>query len=228
MTHSRRHRGRRDYADRVTYGAGGVGPADRGGAALRRRDDLGRRGVVLLAVGSALTLLFAMSLWSWRTFASSEGFADVATDTLKEPAVAEAVADQIVNVLQDQVATAQYAVGVRPLLRQVVAEVVATEAFKGLFHAGVRELHGAVVQGTRTRLLVPVDDAAELVKEALAVVNPGMAECSLRRHAEPLRRGLAEPVGRPLHARRRPRRMADPAVGGRGGRLLRRGRPPGD
>lgn len=159
----------------MTYGAGGVGPAG-GGAALRRRDDLGRRGVVLLAVGSALTLLFALSLWSWRTFANSEGFADVATDTLKEPAVAEAVADQIVNVLQDQVATAQYAVVARPILRQVVAEVVATEAFKGLFHAGVRELHGAVVQGTRTRLLVPVDDAAELVKEALAVVNPGMAE----------------------------------------------------
>ena len=114
----------------MTYGAGGVGPAG-GGAALRRRDDLGRRGVVLLAVGSALTLLFALSLWSWRTFANSEGFADVATDTLKEPAVAEAVADQIVDVLQDQVATAQYAVVARPILRQVVAEVVATEAFKG-------------------------------------------------------------------------------------------------
>ena len=87
-------------------------------------------GVALLVAGSLLTLLATVSLWSWRTFASSEGFADVATDTLKEPAVAEVLADQIVDVLQDQVATAQAAVTVRPLLRQVVAEVVATEAFQ--------------------------------------------------------------------------------------------------
>ena len=91
-----------------------------------------------------------MSLWSWRTFANSEGFADAATDTLKEPAVAQAVADQIVDMLQDHVATAQAAVSVRPILRQVVAEVVSTEAFRGVFHAGVREMHAAVVQGHRT------------------------------------------------------------------------------
>ena len=159
----------------MTYGSAGVPPATGGATPARRRDDLGRSGVALLIAGSLLTLLASVSLWSWRTFASSEGFADAATDTLKEPAVAEAVADQIVNILQDQVATAQAAVSVRPLLRQVVAEVVASEAFKGLFHAGVQEMHAAVVQGHRRQLLVRVDDSAQLVKDALSVVNPSLA-----------------------------------------------------
>jgi hypothetical protein len=88
----------------VTYGSAGVPPATGGATPARRRDDLGRSGVALLIAGSLLTLLSAVSLWSWRTFASSEGFADAATDTLKEPAVTEAVADRIVNILQDQVA----------------------------------------------------------------------------------------------------------------------------
>ena len=159
----------------MTYGSAGVPPATGGATPARRRDDLGRSGVALLIVGSLFTLLSAVSLWSWRTFASSEGFADVATDTLKEPAVTEVVADQIVKILQDQVATAQAAVAVRPLLRQVVIEVVASEPFKGLFHGGVRAMHASVIQGHRTHLLVRVDDAKSLVKDALAVVNPNVA-----------------------------------------------------
>jgi hypothetical protein len=143
---------------------------------VRRRDDFGRTGVALLIAGSILTMLFATCLWSWRTFANSEGFADAAADTLKEPAVAEAVADQIVNVLQNQVKTADAAAAIRPFLRGVVAEVVSTEAFRGLFHAGVREMHAAIVQGQRTRPLVRVDDAKELVKDGLAVISPEMAE----------------------------------------------------
>ena len=139
---------------------------------MRRRDDLGRVGVALLVAGSIFTLLFAVSLWSWRTFANSEGFADAATDSLKEPAVAQTVADQIVDVLQDHVATADTAVAVRPILRGVVAEVVSSEAFRGVFHAGVREMHGAIVQGHRSRPLVQVDDSAQLVKDALAVFSP--------------------------------------------------------
>jgi hypothetical protein len=143
---------------------------------MRRRDDLGRTGVALLVVGSILTMLFALSLWSWRTFANSEGFADTATDALKEPAVADAIADQIVDALQDYVATADAAVSFRPILRGVVAEVVATEGFRGLFHAAVREMHGAIVQGHRNNPLVQVDDAGQLVKDALAVGWPDIAD----------------------------------------------------
>ena len=155
----------------MTYGSAGVPPATGGATPARRRDDLGRSGVALLIVGSFFTLLSAVSLWSWRTFASSEGFADVATDTLKEPAVAEAVADQIVNILQDQVATAQAAVAcARPAPGRGRGGLQ-----RGLQGSVPRRRPGdarRVVQGHRRQLLVRVDDAKSLVKDALAIVNP--------------------------------------------------------
>jgi len=131
--------------------------------------------VALMVAGAAFTLLAALSLWSWRTFANSDGFADVTTDMLADPAVAEVVADQIVTVLENQDSVARASATARPLLREIVKDVVQTEAFRGLFHAGARELHASVMAGYRTRMEVEVDDAASLVKEALVVVNPGLA-----------------------------------------------------
>lgn len=149
------------------------------GSSARRpsvRSALGGRTVLLIAAGALCTSLAAASLWTWRTFASSQGFADVATDMLKEPAVRELVADQIVTALEDQDATGDLTVTARPVLESVVTQVVGTTAFQGIFHSGVRELHGAVFAGHRSRMLVQVDDAAELVKDGLQVVNPGMAD----------------------------------------------------
>ena len=159
----------------MTYGPAGPSPAAEGGPP-RRRDDLGRRGIALMVAGAVLTLVSAVCLWSWRTFASSEGFADMATDTLKERAVDEALGAQIVNLLQEEDATAQATVAARPILRQVATEVVGTDAFRGIFHAGVREMHATIVGGHRTSLLVQVDDADDLVKDALATINPSLAD----------------------------------------------------
>lgn len=145
-----------------------------------REDGVARRGVrgrTLLAVliGLLFVNLAMISLWSWRTFASSQGFADVTTDMLKEPAVREAVAEQIVDKLEAAATTERVAVTVRPVLESVVADLVATDAFQRVFHAGVRELHSAVVEGRRIRLLVNVDDATDLVRDSLEVVNPQLA-----------------------------------------------------
>lgn len=137
---------------------------------------LGRSARVLLVAGVLLLNLSMVALWSWRTFASSQGFADATTDMLKEPAVREAVAEQIVDELEQQTTTAQIAVTARPVVEAVVADLVATDAFQGVFHAGVRELHSAIVEGRRSRLLVQVDDAAQIVKDGLAAVNPQLAE----------------------------------------------------
>ena len=136
----------------------------------------GRASVAILAVACLFTALAGLSLWSWRSFANSQGFADVATDMLKEPAVREAVADQILNALEEQAAASPVVLAARPLLEQVVSEVVATDAFQGIFHAGVRELHSAVFQGHRAGMNVRVDDAAQLVKNTIRLINPGLAE----------------------------------------------------
>ena len=61
---------------------------------------VGRRCIALLAAGTLLTFLAMGSLWGWRTFASSQGFADVATDMLEDAAVREVVADKIVTVME--------------------------------------------------------------------------------------------------------------------------------
>jgi hypothetical protein len=44
-----------------------------------------------------------------------------------------------------------------------------------LFHGSVRELHAAIMEGRRSRLLVRVDDAAQIVKQSLEQVNPSFA-----------------------------------------------------
>jgi hypothetical protein len=137
---------------------------------------LGRRSVLLVVAGGLLTALAILSLWSWRTFASSQGFADVATDMLKEPAVRAEIADQILDAMQDQTATATWAATARPALEQIVEQVVALPAFQGIFHAGARQAHAAVVEGTRSGMLVDVHDSAQIVKESLALVYPALAD----------------------------------------------------
>src|SRR5688572_28439380 len=140
-----------------------------------RRRGLGRGTLALVVAGAVLTNLAMVSVWSWRTFASSQGFADVTTDMLKEPAVREAVADQIVTALEDQEPTARIALAARPVVEAIVADLVATPGFQGVFHAGVRELHAAIVNGRSSRFVVHVDDTAQLVRDGLSVVNPDLA-----------------------------------------------------
>jgi hypothetical protein len=135
----------------------------------------GRTSIALVVAGCLFTTLACLSLWSWRSFATSTGFADVTTDMLKEPAVREVVADQILNALEQQSHTADVVVAARPVLEDLVAEVVATEAFRDIFHAGVRELHSAVIQGHRSRMGVDVDEAGPLVADSVVVVNPELA-----------------------------------------------------
>ena len=140
-----------------------------------RLGGLGRRTLAWIVVGLVLTNLAMGCLWSWRTFASSQGFADTTTDMLKEPAVRAEIADQIVDRLEEQGRLARIAVAGRPLVEAVVVSIVATEAFQGVFHAGVRELHSSIVAGQRSRLQVDVGDSTQLVRAGLVAVYPELA-----------------------------------------------------
>ncbi len=136
-----------------------------------------RRGVLtLVGIGTLATNLLMLCLWSWWAFGTHNGFADLSVDMLKDPYVRSAVADQIVDALESQGMTEQMAVAARPVLKPVVAEIVNTDAFKGLFYAGARQLHETIFLGARSRMLVPVDDARQMVKDSLGVVNPELAD----------------------------------------------------
>ena len=144
-----------------------------GGHAAWGRRGLGGVTVALMVAGMLFTFLAAVSLWSWRTFATSDGFADVTSDMLHKPAVAEVVADQIVSALEDNRALAQ-AAQPRAALREIVKNIVTTDTSAGC-SVLARELHAAVVGGHRTRMQVEVSDTPQLVKETLQIVNPALA-----------------------------------------------------
>jgi len=137
---------------------------------------LGRRSLVAILLGLLFANLAMISLWSWRTFADSQGFADVTTDMLNEPAVREIVAEQIIDAIQDQEAVAHLAATARPALEVVAEELVASDRFQGVFHTGVRELHRSIVEGRRSRLIVNVNDATPLVRQSLELTNRELAQ----------------------------------------------------
>ena len=135
-----------------------------------------RRGVLMLVViGTLATNVLMLCLWSWWAFGTHNGFADMSVDMLKDADVRGVVAEQIVDALEDQGMTEQVALAARPALKPVVAEIVNTDAFKGLFYAGARQLHETIFLGVRSRLLVEVDDAGPMVRDSLDVVNPELA-----------------------------------------------------
>jgi hypothetical protein len=133
---------------------------------------LGRHGVVLVAAGTLLLALAMGSLWAWRTFASSEGFADAVTDMLKDEAVRDIVADTIVSNLSVNELTADLALNTRPVLEQAVDLVIGTDTFHGLFHVAVEEVHATIVRGARESFVVEVPDAAKILGETLSQVSP--------------------------------------------------------
>src|SRR3954447_13160994 len=94
-------------------GTAGAAPRRTASAALTL---LGRRSAALVLIGVLCTNLAVMSLWSWRTFANSQGFADVVTDMLKEPAIRQSVSAQILAAMEQQGATSRVAVNARPVL----------------------------------------------------------------------------------------------------------------
>jgi hypothetical protein len=166
--------------------AGSPEPGDEGVGRV-----VGRQCMVLLAVGTLLTFLAMGSLWGWRTFASSQGFADVATDMLRDAAVREVVADKIVTALEAQDPTAEMAASYRPVMKPVVALVVGTPAFQGVFHSAVRELHAQIARGFQSTFKVNVPDAAQMVKTTLKKTQPTLV-ASVPDEAFPVVVGLSE------------------------------------
>jgi len=114
--------------------------------------------------------------WSWWAFGTHNGFADMSVAMLKDRYVRGVVAEQIVDALAPQGMTAQVALAARPVLEPVVAEIVDTDAFNGLFYAGARQLHETIFLGAQSRMLVQVDDAGPMVKDSLEVLNPEVAD----------------------------------------------------
>src|SRR4051794_32133119 len=106
-------------------------------------------------------------------YVDSDGFANRATDALRDDAVrtlaAERVTDDIVLERRQDLLAA------RPLIEGVVSGAIGSRAFTDLFRAGVRDAHRALVLGDAHTLTLTLADAGSVVAAALDVLKPSIA-----------------------------------------------------
>ena len=127
-----------------------------------------------LAVLAALALVLAVAASYIRsTVVDSNQFADRATVALHNPAVRSLIADTVTNDLV--LHQAPNLVAAKPLIEGVVSSVVASNAFAGLFRAGVRDVHRAVLHHDRNTVTLTVADVGTLAAAGLEALKPKLA-----------------------------------------------------
>ena len=138
-----------------------------------------------------------------RALFNSDQFANRAADALRDERLRDVVA---AGITDDLVLRADAdLLAARPLIEAVASGVVGSDAFTSVFRAGVRDLHRAVFDRDQDTLTLTLTDAATLVRAALGVLRPPLADQIER--------------GRTRRAARQRRRSADrrPAAPGRTG-----------
>jgi hypothetical protein len=110
-------------------------------------------------------------------------FADRAVAAVQRPDVRDAVAARVVTQAID---VEPDLLSARPVLEQVVQEVITTPAFATLVRAAAREGHAVLFSRDQPTVLVDVADAARLVTPAVRSVDPALAADLPRRLRAPL------------------------------------------
>jgi hypothetical protein len=132
------------------------------------------RARILVGLASLALFLAVLAGYADRALFNSDQFADRATDALRDDRVRSVVAEGITD---DLVLNAEAdLIAARPLIESVASGVVGSDAFTGVFRAGVRDLHRAVFDGDEDTLTLTLADAATLVRAALGVLRPALAE----------------------------------------------------
>jgi len=127
----------------------------------------------LTGLAVVLALLALVLSYVGRSVLQAEPFADRVVATLKAPAVQDDVADHLTAVIVRQ--GGGDLVTVRPVVRAIAGAIVGSGAFAGLMHRAALELHGALVAGHGSALLITVSDAGVLVQGALQRFAPDAA-----------------------------------------------------
>jgi len=123
---------------------------------------------------AALALVLAVAASYIRsTVVDSGQFADRATVALHNPAVRSLITDTVTDDLV--LHQAPNLVAAKPLIEGVVSSVVASNAFAGLFRAGVRDVHRAVLHHDRNTVTLTVADVGTLAAAGLEALKPKLA-----------------------------------------------------
>lgn len=130
----------------------------------------------LLALGAAAALAGAQgALWVQRDLLDSGRFAGAARNSLQSEEVRRLVGDAVAERV---LAQSPVAVGdeVRGRVASEVAAAATSDAFADAFEVAVEQVHGALVDGRARRFAVDLSAAAPAVREAVARVEPRLAE----------------------------------------------------
>ena len=132
-----------------------------------------RRSRVLAVLASATLFVAVIVGYADRAIFNADQFADRATDALRDDRLRNVVADEVTD---DLVLSADSdLLAARPVIESVVAAIVGSDAFTGLFHAAARDLHRAVFERDQDTATLTIADAATLVRAALRALSPGLA-----------------------------------------------------
>ncbi len=128
----------------------------------------------LLAVLSALVLALALAVgYAERAGGNADQFANRSVTALRDPSVRDLLAQRITDeiILQRR----SDLLAARPLIQSTVSSVIGGRAFSGLFAAGVRDVHRAVLQGSQNTLTLTLADLGTVVRAALDQFRPDLA-----------------------------------------------------
>ncbi len=126
----------------------------------------------LLVLGGLLLFFGVIFAWARVTIFDSDGFADAATESLRD----EAVQDRLATELTDRiVANDPERARLRPLILGATAAIIDSTQFATIFTAAVERLHDRVMDGESNDLLLELGEAIPRIRELIAQVDPELA-----------------------------------------------------
>ena len=127
---------------------------------------------ILLLAGIFIGVAGVLAVYLRDTVVDSDEAAKRAATALAHPDVRDFIAERIV----EQVVAAQPDImAVRPLLKQVVAGVIGSGAFRPVYEGAIRDLHRTVFIGDVDTLTVQLTDVVLIVRTQAAVLSPELS-----------------------------------------------------
>jgi hypothetical protein len=129
--------------------------------------------VGLIVIAAILLLVGGLALYLREEIVDSDAFADRATQTLEEDAVARAVSIEVAADFSNVGPPAL--VSGRPILESVIDALIGTEPFREIFHEAAEQANKVLFTRDRT-VVVQLEDATKVIRSALQSANPKLAK----------------------------------------------------
>jgi hypothetical protein len=129
--------------------------------------------IALTVIGAVLLLIGGLALYAREEIVDQDAFAERATATLEEEAVAHAVSRELAADVSN--AGPPALISARPILESVFEALIATQPFERVFEQAARQANRILFTRERT-VAVTLEDAVNVLRSALSSANPKLAE----------------------------------------------------